>query len=166
MFWQKKKLKNRSSFPQTSEEGNSKQAMKFTETAMRESIQAIKLSPANVNLKRERASMFIKLSIIEPGLLIYGKNTLEQAVLQAPTSAKLFYNLALANLRTGDTARAIKILQETIEMKPNYRNAYYALGLIYIDENEIELARQQFKYILENIEPNDTAVQRELDELN
>ncbi|MBU0570077.1 tetratricopeptide repeat protein, partial [Patescibacteria group bacterium] len=142
------------------------QAMKFAETATRESSQAVKLSPANVNLKRERASMFIKLSIIEPGLLIYAKNTLEQAVLQAPTSAKLFYNLALANLRTGETEKAIEILQETILMKPNYRNAYFALGLIYIDENETELTKQQFKYILENLEPNDTEVQRELDELN
>lgn len=51
-------------------------------------------------------------------------------------------------------------------MKPNYRNPYFALGLVYIEEREFDLAREQFEYILKNISPEDIEAQRQLDELN
>ena len=50
-------------------------------------------------------------------------------------------------------------------MKSNYREARYALGLIYIDNDEKDKAKDQFNYILTNISPDDPVIKRELDEL-
>jgi tetratricopeptide (TPR) repeat protein len=148
------------------ETANNKLAGQFAESAIQESNKAIKLSSSNVNLKRNRANMFIKLSAINSKLLVSAKETLSQATIQAPTDAKLFYNLALAHIRIGNNEKAIEILKKTIDMKSDYGSAYFALGLIYIDENKSELAKEQFKYILENIDPDNVKVKRELDELS
>jgi putative inorganic carbon (HCO3(-)) transporter len=149
-----------------SEQGNQDKAIQFAKTAISESDRAVTLSPANVNLKRDRASMFIKLSIINPNLLTLTRDTLTVAIQQAPTDAKLYYNLALSYVRTGDNKGAIDTLKQTIELKPNYTKAYYALGLIYLDEVEEELAKQQFQYILEKLDPKFTPAQKELEKLS
>jgi len=147
------------------EDGDKVIAKRLALKAISDSDKAISLSSFNVNLKRDRASMFIKLSVFESPYLILARKTLEEAVSLAPTDAKLFYNLSLSYLRTGDTEKALQILQKTIKMKPDYKNAYYALGLIYIDEKKYGLAREQFEYILEHLDPNDQDVIRELNEL-
>jgi len=105
------------------------------------------------------------LSITNPIFLINARDTLIEAVKLAPTEAKLFYNLGVAYLRTGDYEKASETIQKTIEMKPNYKEAHYALALIYIDKGEKEKAREELNYILTNISPDDTNIKRELDEL-
>jgi len=152
-------------FEENFEDGDKVIAKRLALKAISDSDKAISLSSFNVNLKRDRASMFIKLSVFESPYLILARKTLEEAVSLAPTDAKLFYNLSLSYLRTGDTEKALQILQKTIKMKPDYKNAYYALGLIYIDEKKYGLAREQFEYILEHLDPNDQDVIRELNEL-
>ncbi|KKQ98618.1 MAG: hypothetical protein UT24_C0009G0120 [Candidatus Woesebacteria bacterium GW2011_GWB1_39_12] len=147
------------------EEGDEDLAKKFVEIAIYESDMAAKLSPANITLKRDRANMFIKLSIIDPSFLISARNTLIETVKFAPTEAKLSYNLGVTYLRTGDYEKAIEIIQKAVEMKPNYKEAHYALALLYIDKGEKEKAKEELLYILENISSNDPEVKRELDEL-
>ncbi len=141
-------------------------AERFATTAISESAKSVTLSPANVNLKRTRAKMFIELSALNPNYLINARDTLLKAVEQAPTDAKLYYNLALAYVRTGESEKAIEILTKTIDMKTNYRNARFALALLYIDQNEIEIARQQLEYILKFIAPEDQMVKQELEALS
>jgi len=148
-----------------SEEGNVDFAKKFAEIAFKESDTAAGLSPHNITLKRDRANMFIRLSITNPIFLINARDTLIEAVKLAPTEAKLFYNLGVAYLRTGDYEKASETIQKTIEMKPNYKEAHYALALMYIDKGEKEKAREELNYILTNISPDDTNIKRELDEL-
>jgi O-antigen ligase len=147
------------------EKDDQKRAQEFADFAIAESEKAIQLSPANVNLKRNRAILFIKLSVINPNYLINARDTLLSATAQAPTDAKLFYNLGLVYIRTGEIDKAIETLEETIEMKKNYRNARFALALVLIDEGEKKQAMKELEYILEFIGLDDPLVRQELEEL-
>lgn len=147
------------------DEGSNELALKFADFAVKESTLATNLSPANVNLKRNRARMFINLSILNPAYLIDTIKTLEDAVKQAPTDAKLYYNLALAYLRTGNSDKAAEILEKTIKMKANYRNARFAYALVLVDKGEIKKAKEELEYILTHIAPNDSLVKQEYEQL-
>ena len=147
------------------EAGENETALRLSQSAVAESNAAVSLSPANVNIKRNRASMFIKLSVFNPEYLINAKNSLLEASKLAPTEAKIFYNLSITYLRTGDYDNAIKVMKETVAMKPNYYDAHYALSLMYIDVDEKENAKNHLEYILTNINKDDVNARRELEEL-
>jgi len=139
--------------------------VKFIQLALDESDHAVAFSPYNVNFKRDRARILINFSGANSSFLEEARQTLEDAVTLAPTDAKLYYNLALTYLRLGDTQKSISLLKKTIEMKTNYRDARFALGLIYIDQGMKGKAKEQFEYILTNINSGDKKVQEELDGL-
>ncbi len=97
----------------------------------------------------------------------------------APTDAKIMYNLALIYDQAGQRDKAIQVLQETIKLKNNYRDAYYALALMYaekakeaeqqgniqvMNENK-EQARDTLNEILTRIAPNDTQAKELLQSL-
>jgi len=147
------------------ETGNEKSAHDFALTAIAESDKAIAFSPKNVNLRRSRGNLFIKLSSLDPVYLFSAKKVITDALELAPTDAKLYYNLALTHARIGESDEAIKTLEKTIELKPNYRNARLALGLLYADRGEKEKARAELEYILEKIDPEDKLVRQQLEEL-
>ena len=128
----------------------------FINLAISESERAISLSPANVNLLRSRANLFLKLSMVNPKYLGGAKDALSTATAKAPTDAKLFYNLALTYVRTGKIETSVAILQKTIDLKPNYKDARYLYALILIDKNQNQEAKRELNYILEKIDPGDT----------
>jgi len=127
--------------------------------------QVLQLSPASVTLKRKAASRLISMSAIDQSYLSVAKDILLSAVKLAPTDAKLRYNLSLAYLRTGDYETALKVIKETIELKPNYELARYALALMLIDLGQNDEAANELEYILEKINPDNVEVQRALNEL-
>lgn len=147
------------------ETGDQETGKKFLDSAIFESKRAIALSPANVNIKRDAATMHIKLSSINPDYLTAAREILEEAVKLAPTDAKLFYNLSLSHLRSGDYKSAIKVMEKTISLKPNYQDARFALALMYVDAGEKEKAKEELGYILKYINPNDPRAKRELEEI-
>ncbi|KKQ85109.1 MAG: hypothetical protein UT08_C0010G0036 [Candidatus Woesebacteria bacterium GW2011_GWB1_38_8] len=147
------------------EQGDQDTAQKLAASAVAESKLASDLSPSNVNILRNKASIFIELSAINPNYIVGAKDALTSATELAPTEAKLFLNLGLSYLRMGDYEKAISIIQKTIEMKPNYYNAHYALALMYIDTKDIEKAKNELRYILDKISPDDEQAKRELEEL-
>lgn len=132
------------------------EALTFTDLAISESVKATTLSPANVNLLRNRAGVLLKLASIDPKYLGPAKDTLISATQKAPTDAKLLYNLALIYMRTGEIEQSIKLLEKTIEMKSNYKDARYLYALILIDKGNANEAKNQLNYILEKIDPKDT----------
>lgn len=120
-----------------------------------ESEKAIQLSPANINLLRSQAGIYLKLAASDPKYLGSAKNTLLGAIVKAPTDAKLWYNLALIYTRTGETDLALKTIEKTIQMKSNYKNARYLYALILTDKGNLSEAKNQLNYILEKIDPKD-----------
>ncbi len=147
-------------------QANEKEKAKdFITEAISESQKAVNLSSANINLKRSQASLFLKLTLIDPNYLLNARDTLLVTVKQAPTDAKLFYNLGLTYARIGDVPSALQTLEKTIELKPNYKEARFAYALVLIDKKENQKAKEQLQYILEKIDPNDALTKQQLEEL-
>jgi O-antigen ligase len=137
-------------------------AYDFVKKSEKEAQTASYLSPANVNIKRAQAANMVDLSAIEEGYLGKAIGILESAVFQAPTDAKLFYNLGYAELHAKKYSEAETTFEKAVALKSNYRLARLALAYIYIDKGESEKAKDQFLYILKNIDPNDEVSKQEL----
>ena len=144
---------------------NKEAAEQFALTSINESAKAVELSPSNLNIRRNRARLFIRLSIIDPTFLVGAKETLFEAVELAQTDAKLLYNLGLTMARLGELNEAIEVMEKTIEMKANYRDARFARALLLIDAGRNNEAIIELSYILENIYPDDELVRLQLEEL-
>jgi len=140
-------------------------AKEFAETGIKESQTATALSPKNVNLLRNRASMYIKLSAIDKAYLTRAIETIIEAATLAPTDAKLYYNLGLTYLRLGEQDKALATFERTIAMKPNYRDARLAYALVLVDAGQKQKAIEELEYILTRIDPNDTVSKDQLQEL-
>ena len=130
-----------------------------------ESQEALDLSPANLNIRRSRFGIFLRLSSIDSRFLVLARDTLTDAIKYAPTDAKLYYNLGLTEVRTGQNDEAEKTFEKTIELKPNYKEARLAYAILLINKKEYQKARDQLNYILSSIDPNDTLTQQTLQEI-
>jgi putative inorganic carbon (hco3(-)) transporter len=138
------------------------QATELTNMAIAEINKAVTLSPANINFKRTEFGIYIMLSTINPNYLINARDTLIAAIAQAPTDAKLYYNLGLTYARIGQTDQALSTLKKTVELKANYKDARLALAILLIDEKRNAEAKTQLNYILTNIDPNDSLTKQTL----
>jgi O-antigen ligase len=147
------------------EAGEGAKAREFADVAINESSNATILSPRNLNLKRNRANLFIKLSALDPNYLADARDILIDAITYAPTEAKLYYNLGLTYARLGDLENAEKVFEKTISLKANYRDARLAYALILIDKGSREKAKEHLNYILESIDPNDALSRQTLEEI-
>ncbi len=146
-------------------EEKTEEALALGKMAINEANIAQRLSPRNVNIKRTVFTMYIKLSIIDPNYLVNAGQTLQEAIVYAPTNAKFLYNLALIYARIGKTEEAIKTIEKTIELKSNYKDARLAYALILIDIGENEKAKKELEYILSYIDPEDVMTKQTLEEL-
>ena len=129
------------------------------------SLTAVALSPANVNLKRVRFGIFVMLTAIDPNYLIDARQTLETAILQAPTDAKLYYNLGLVYARTGQADQALETLKKTVELKADYTDARLAYAYLLIDKKQNAEAKTQLEYVLTNIDPNNSLTKQALESI-
>ena len=69
-------------------------------------------------------------------------------------------------LRANDFSGAVQYLQQVVLIQPKHVPAHFNLGLIYRHTGEIELARQEFRFILEYYPNHQDAAKmlRELDQ--
>jgi tetratricopeptide (TPR) repeat protein len=74
----------------------------------------------------------------------------------APTDADISYNLGILYGQTGDSKDAVSTLQNTIKLKADYNQAYYALGIFYH-----QLAINQKGIVI-----NEVYNQKAIDEMN
>ena len=110
----------------------------------------------NLNYKRIQFGKFIMLSTINPNYLINARDTLVAAVAQAPTDAKLYYNLGLAYARIGQVNEALTALKKAVYLKANYKDARLAYAYLLVNQKQFQEARDQYNYILKNIDPIDS----------
>ncbi|MCX6703921.1 MAG: O-antigen ligase family protein [Candidatus Woesebacteria bacterium] len=141
------------------------QVTQFSNLAIAEINKAVDLSPANINLKRTRFGVFIMLSAIDPKFFIDARDTLITATAQAPTDAKLYYNLGLVYARIGQPDQASETLKKTIDLKPDYREARLAYAYLLIDKKQYAEARTQLEYILTNIDPTSSLAKQALESI-
>ena len=91
----------------------------------------------------------------------------------APTDAKVAYNQGVLYGQVGQYDKAISILNDTVKLKADYADAYFALGMFYhqaaIDKNGKVINQQYqqkaidtYQYILKNLNPDNKEVQDSL----
>ena len=141
------------------------QATQFSNLAVSEADKAVSLSPANVNFRRIQFSVFVMLSTINPNYMINARNTLVAAVAEAPTDAKLYYNLGLVYARTGQMNQALTTFKKAVELKADYKDARLAYAYLLISQKQYSEARDQLNYILTNIDPTDSLSKQALESI-
>src|SRR3989344_2962612 len=150
---------------QVSEANDTANAEKYAQQAIALSENAIKLSPRNITLRKHLAGLYIKLTVVDTSYLYSARDTMAEIVPLALTDAKLFYNLGLTLARTGEVDQAIKILEKAVDLKPDFRDARFTIALLEIENDNLDEARVQLEYILNNIDPDDILVSQQLEEL-
>lgn len=101
----------------------------------------------------------------------------------APTDPKISFNLGVLLGQTGNLPEGIKMLEKTVELKPDYRDAYYTLGLYYhqlaigqtsaaasqsaqeiVKDPQIQQkAIDTYEFILNNFSPDDSQIKKALE---
>lgn len=143
-------------------------AATLADEAVKLNDEVVENHPNNVSFYKNRVRLYYTLAQgDEKNKDIYlneARNAITKAAELAPTDAKISYNRAILIGQIGDTDEAINLLEETIRLKPDYRDAHYALGLFYDEKGETEKAVSVYEYVLKNINPNDEEVKEKLRE--
>lgn len=134
----------------------------LSKNAIALSDQVLALNNRHLNFYKSRTSIFLKLGQLDVQYYQRAKATLQQAIYLAPTDAKLYYNLALIETVLGENEQALQDLQYSIQIKANYAQARNELANLYIQRQQLEKAREQYLYLLEKINPQDSLVQEKL----
>ncbi len=104
-----------------------------------------------------------------------GIYALEKAENLAPTDPKIpyskaiFYSLLLDETKEDEKkkeiqALSLKAVEETISLKPDYRDGYFLKGQLLKKYGRNDEAKAVFKYILKNINPNDEEAKKEIEQ--
>ena len=86
--------------------------------------------PNDITYWKSRVRVMYTLSQINSQYLVPALDALIKAHQLAPTDAKISYNLGLLYAQAGQLETGIATLKNTVKLKPDYRDAYYALGLL------------------------------------
>ncbi len=108
-------------------------AAQMATQAVETSNQLLTDYPDNVVFWKSRTRLFYTLSQLDSQYLTYALEAIKNAHALAPTDAKIAYNLGVLYGQTGNLEKSIQSLRETIKLKPDYKDAYYALGLFYYE---------------------------------
>ncbi len=146
-----------------------KQAQQLSNEAITIMNQLTTDYPNNTNFLKSQVRVYYTLSQLNPVYLQQALQTMKKTAALAPTDAKIWYNLGVLYGQTGQTQKGVDVLQKTIQLKPDYREAYFALGLFYhdlaLDKNgkviKPEMQQQaveEMNYILTHFSNKDKAV--------
>ena len=157
--------------------GAATEAQNLSRQALSISNQLVSAYPNNYVFWKTRVRIFYTLSQIDPNMLIQALDAVKRAQALAPNDASINFNLGVIEGQNGDIDGAIRDLERTVQMKADYRDARYALGLFYfqkaldkdgktvIDKNYLAKAKEQMEYILIYISSADTQTQQALQSL-
>ncbi|MFI5265416.1 MAG: hypothetical protein ACHQT7_01600, partial [Candidatus Levyibacteriota bacterium] len=142
------------------------QAQEFIDRSVQFSDEVVSRHPQNVVYYKTRIQTMFELSQIDEIYYTQALNAIKTARVLAPTDAKIAYNEGLLYGQKGDLDTAIKILNEAIYLKSNYRDPRYAIASYLIQKAKTETdptakqklldqAKTTLTYSLRNIDSND-----------
>lgn len=155
------------------------QAAEVAKNAIALSDDVVAHHPNNVVYWKDRVRLFYTLSVSDKtnaGMYLqYALQAIDTARSLAPTDAKIAYNQGVLHGQAGDLQQGIQILNETVKLKPDYIDAYVALGLFYheaavdkkgrvINPGLQQKAVDTYTYILQNLDPNNVEVKKNLEQ--
>ncbi len=133
------------------QEENATLSSQLANIALKASDTAVADSPNNVVFLKSRARVLYSLSQLDPKVLPMALEAILKAVDLAPTDAKIHYFAGLL-LETNDKIpQAIKMLEETRDLKIDYRDARFHLAKLYLKNNQKDLAKQEAEFIINRL---------------
>ena len=147
---------------------------KFAQNAIALSDDVVTKHPNNVVYWKNRVRVLYTLSETTPEnqqqYLMQAVQAIDKAAELAPNDAKIAYNQGVLHGQTGDVKRGIDTLEHTLTLKPDYKDAYFALGLFYhqlavdkdgkiIDPALQGKAEEKMEYILKNLSSKDKQIE-------
>lgn len=139
---------------------------KLATEALAENEKLVREHPNNILYLKSRVRILYTLANLDPSFMPAALQAIQAAAALAPTDASILYNLGVLYGQNGDSASAIKVLEQTVAYKPNYREAHFALALFYHDlgvdatTGQIkdpalrQKAIDQLNFLLTNLDPN------------
>jgi len=121
--------------------------------------------PNNVVFWKTRVRILYTLSNIDPQFLPMALTAIENTARLAPTDASILYNLGVIAGQNNQIEKGVEALEKTVEYRPHYTDAHYALGLFYhdlaVNENGVVVDKSyhgkaiaEMRFILENLSSN------------
>ncbi len=161
-----------------SQQNQKELAQKLMKVSQYYNQKSLEASPNNVLYWKTKAKnhyLFYQINL-EKNDLEMAINALKKAKKLSPTDPKISYTLAIFYSLMVDESKAkekkedfqflsVKMTDEAIALKPNYRDAYFLKGQLLKKYGQKAKAEQNFKFILEKINPNDQEVIKELENL-
>ena len=144
------------------ETGDSSSSAQLAQAAWLTSNHVLELNPVHLNFYKSRAKIFIRLAQLDSGFYQLAQQTLTQAIELAPTDAKLYYNLGLVDDLLEEQAAAQEQLIKAIQLRPNYTQARLQLAQWLTAEQQLEEAASEYRYILDNLEPENVLIKQQL----
>lgn len=150
------------------DEQSQKLAKQLIDNSISTSSKLVEDYPNNIVFYKTRVRIFYTLSQINPQYAIQALDAVKKAAALAPTDADISYNLGVLTGQNGDIKKGVEILENTVKLKPNYTNAYYALGIFYhqlaVDDKEKVINREygqkaidEMKFLIDNFGANEQA---------
>lgn len=124
-------------------------------------------NPNNVVYWKARTRVMFSLAELSPSIMSEAVAAIDKAHELAPTDAKVLYNQALIYDQIGQKDKALSLLNQTIDIKRDYRDAYYAKALFLTqlaENNKSDKAKNgryrkeaedALNFVLKNISPAD-----------
>ncbi len=149
-------------------------AEKLASESLATSDRLVRDHPNNIIFWKSRVRLLYTLSNLNPDFLPKALDAIRQTSILAPTDASVLYNLGVLYGQNNDSKKAVEVLEKTVEYKPDYKDAHFALGLFYhdlsindkgkvIDTSYHQKSIDRMRYILKNLSPNDTGAKESLD---
>lgn len=166
------------SFDQGDESKKNEQIKKLIALSEKMSDKALAASPYNPVFWKTRAKnlyLFYQITL-DPAYFVLSDKAVDAAQVLAPTDPKILYSRAVyylakfdneelkdkAQARRSLADRGLTSVNRAIEMKTDYRDAYYVRGLILKKLGRKDESVAVFQYMLNTFDKNDEEVQREL----
>jgi len=145
------------------EQNQSTAAANFAAEAVQQSSYTIKTSPNNPTFWRSRIRVFTALSQMDEKYYAGALDAAQKSIELSPTDPEILYNYALILAQTGKVDEAILQLKKAQNLKTDYREPVYALGILYheLGGDYLNLAISQMEKLVK-IASTDSQAQEKL----
>lgn len=120
----------------------------LVQQAIREAKTAVTLNKDKVTNWENLSSIYRQLINFAEGSDQWAITSLNQAIKLDPISPSLRLTLGGVYYALGNFDEAIRLFQQTIELKPNFANGYYNLAAAYREKGDLQKAKDNMDIVL------------------
>jgi hypothetical protein len=153
---------------QQASQQNQQIAQQLITAAIADTNQVTTEHPNDIIFWKTKVRVFYTLSQVNSQYLPLALTAVKRAAQLAPTDSDVSYNLGILYGQTGDFTNAVATLQNTIVLKRDYSQAYYALAIFYhqlaidktgkvVNESYNQKAIAEMQLLIKDFGPNQQA---------